>query len=64
MGISGGVMVLVIERRWRPRGLAVGSFFFCGFSCSFVDARCFFGDRTGSVLTDSGTISFGYESGN
>ena len=53
IGTSGGVMVRVIGRRWRPRGFALGSFFFCGFSCSLTDDRCFLGDSTGSVFTGS-----------
>src|SRR5690242_10642918 len=59
MGTSGGVMVRDTERRGRPRGFTLGSFFFCGFSASFTDDRCFFGDSTGSVLTGSVGVSTG-----
>lgn len=60
IGTSGGVMVLAIGRRWRPRRVVLDSFFFSGFSCfsfSLIDDRCFFGDRTGSVLTGSKVVS-------
>ena len=60
MGISGGVMVLEIGRRWRVRAVALGSFFFSGFSgfsFSLADGFCFFGDKTGSALTDPGFVS-------
>lgn len=54
-GASSGAALRVMFSRGRLRGLGAG---FSGFSAfAWSEERCFFGDKTGSVLTGSIGIS-------